>query len=198
MMAISRLHQLFRNMEVVGKLQEYDKLSTVRQDFYIDKPSYSCACMRMMRGDRYDLNVQSIESNIDELIRGVVSLNDPGYVLRAVEHLRRAQRGLVNLERTYIDRVQAQAAILVLRQDLEVRITNLIDYKNRDPRYRYTRTPTSPSCLYHGPHVLLSLDDGDGDGDGEDGGHEGGDVSAEAVVYWRDQRSRAPTAAAQR
>lgn len=129
MMAVARLHQLFRNMEVVGKLQEYDKLSTVRQDFYIDKPSYTTACIRTFRGDRYDLNVQNIENNIDELIRGVQSINDPVYTLRATEHLKKARRGLVNLERTYIDRVQAQAAILVLRQDLDVRIENLVRYR---------------------------------------------------------------------
>lgn len=118
-------------MEVIGKLQEHDKLSTTRQDFYIDKPSYAASWMRAMRGDRYDLNVQSIEGNIDELLRCVMSLRDSGYTRRAIEHLRNARRGLVNLERTYIDRVQAQAAILVLRQDLDVRIGKLAQYAKR-------------------------------------------------------------------
>lgn len=130
MMAPVRLHQLFRNMEVVGKLQECDKLSTVHQDFYIDKPGYTTGWARLCRGDRYDLNVQNIENNIDELIRGVRSTNDPVYTMRATEHLKNARRGLVNLERTYIDRVQAQAAILVLRQDLDVRISELVQYGN--------------------------------------------------------------------
>ena len=130
MSALARLHQLFRNMEVVGKLQECDKLSTIRVDFYIDKPTYTCPFLRALRGDRYDINVQNVEGNIHELVRVVMNIGDTGYIDRAVEHLQRAHRGLVNLERTYIDRVQAQAAILVLREDLGVRIANLSEYKN--------------------------------------------------------------------
>ena len=191
---IARLHQLFRNMEVVGKLQEYDKLSTVRQDFYIDKPSYSCACLRMMRGDRYDLNVQSIEGNIDELIRGVVSLNDAGYILRAIEHLRKAKRGLVNLERTYIDRVQAQAAILVLRQDLDVRITNLLLHSNTNRSRANLPLHPFPSHSHGGAHMLLRASDNEH----ADDESERGDVSAEAVVYWCDQQSYQAAPATQR
>ncbi len=109
------------NLKVLARLPPYHRINTHNELFQVEKNTlwHPAALWRFLRGDNRELAIK----RIDDLIEKAMVLSDKiangPMAPRLLLHLRDAKQGLLNLKKTYLGDLTAQASLDRLLDKIE-------------------------------------------------------------------------------
>lgn len=102
------------NLKVVGMLRPHERLSTVGNRVFVDRPSMWQGMRRWLRGDHRRLNADVLDRVVGSALLLLTTCGDEQRRIRVAHELLRACAGLHNLQATYEQDTETVARLQML------------------------------------------------------------------------------------
>ena len=101
------------NLKVLAKIPPYHRINTQNELFYIEKNTlwHPSSLWRFFRGDNRELAIKRIDDLIEKATVMLEKVTPESVYENLLQHLRNAENGLVNLQKTYVDDFTTNASI---------------------------------------------------------------------------------------
>ena len=102
------------NLKVVGMLRPHERLSTMGNRVFVDRPSVWQGLRRWIRGDHRKLNVDVLDQVFGSALLMLRNSNDEQRRLRVAHEMLQACTGLRNLQATYEQDAETVARLQII------------------------------------------------------------------------------------
>lgn len=112
------------NLKVVGMLRPHERLSTMGNRVFVDRPSVWQGLRRWIRGDHRKLNVDVLDQVFGSALLMLRNSNDEQRRLRVAHEMLQACTGLRNLQATYEQDTETVARLQLLIDSVRDRLAS--------------------------------------------------------------------------